>query len=113
VLFSHLILFGFIYPSERSKIPEWVMNELMGRLQAELHGPPATERVCYGTLLSWDQYLVDIEQQGYQDGRLIPPGTLSPQDCAHMTAVLQAGQRAARRSSTATPPKEQRMVGDP
>jgi hypothetical protein len=88
------------------------MNELMGHLQAELNSPPATERVCYGTLLSWDQYLVDVEQHGYQDGRLIPPGTLSAQDCAHMTAVLKAGQSAAPRSPADTPPEEQRMVGD-
>src|SRR5262249_47737954 len=28
VLFSHLVLFGFIYPAERPKIPVWVIKEL-------------------------------------------------------------------------------------
>src|ERR1043166_6990285 len=31
LLLSHLILFGFIYPSERHRIPEWVLNELTAR----------------------------------------------------------------------------------
>ena len=40
VLFSHLCLFGFIYPSERDRIPEWVMTGLMDRLDQELRTPP-------------------------------------------------------------------------
>ena len=33
VLFSHLILFHYIYPGERSQIPGWVLDELVRRLQ--------------------------------------------------------------------------------
>lgn len=70
VLFSYLILFGFIYPSERSQIPAEVMTELMHYLQEEISSPPPAHRVCQGTLLSHTQYLIDLEQWGYQDGRL-------------------------------------------
>jgi hypothetical protein len=93
VLFSHLILFGFIYPSERSQIPAWVMHELVSTLQRELSQPPPTERVCQGTVLSWDQYLVDVEQGMYHDSRIIPPGTMTTEDIAHITAVLKGTKR--------------------
>src|SRR3954469_19810168 len=36
LLLSHLILFGFIYPSERHRIPDWVLNELTARYQTEI-----------------------------------------------------------------------------
>src|SRR5436853_1461407 len=35
-LYAHLILFGFIYPSERDAIPQWVMQELGQRLTNEV-----------------------------------------------------------------------------
>ncbi|MEW6492010.1 MAG: nucleotidyltransferase [Cyanobacteriota bacterium] len=70
VLFSHLILFGFIYPGERERIPSWVMEELSQRLQQEMNSSPSTEKVCQGTVLSPLQYQVDLEEWGYQDVRL-------------------------------------------
>ncbi len=69
LLFSHLILFGFIYPSDRARIPEWVTAELLSRLEDEMKSRPPAERVCRGTLLSRDQYLVDIACRGYSDAR--------------------------------------------
>lgn len=70
VLFTHLVLFGFIYPSERSRIPGRVMGELLSRLRNELASPPATRRLCRGTLLSPTQFFPDIEMWGYEDARL-------------------------------------------
>lgn len=69
VLFTHLVLFGFIYPSERARIPGWVMEELLSRLRSELENPPDARRLCRGTLLSPTQYLPDIEEWGYEDAR--------------------------------------------
>src|SRR5713226_5686389 len=40
-LYAHIILFGFIYPSHRSKIPKWVMEEMARRLDAETRSPDA------------------------------------------------------------------------
>ena len=77
VLLSHLILFGFIYPSERDRIPSRVMEELLRRLQEEGQRAPSDERLCRGTLLSRRQYRVDVEERGYQDVRLQPNGRLS------------------------------------
>lgn len=69
VLLSHLVLFGFIYPSEREIVPAWALEELIGRLRTEIEAPEPPERICQGTLLSRAQYLVDIERWGYVDAR--------------------------------------------
>jgi hypothetical protein len=103
VLFSHLILFGYIYPTERAQIPDWVMHELVSRLQREMHRPGPTERVCQGTVLSWDQYLVDVEQERYHDSRLIPRGMLTAQDIAHITAILKGTKRPLARPPASAP----------
>ena len=70
VLLSHLVMFGFCYPSDREIVPAWVLDELMNRLRKETASPPPPERICQGTLLSRAQYLVDIEEWGYLDARL-------------------------------------------
>jgi hypothetical protein len=87
-LLAHLVLFGFIYPDERARIPEGVMRELMGRLARELT-ENGTERVCNGTLLSREQYLVDVEKWGYEDARLFPRGSMTPDDIAVWTAAIE------------------------
>jgi len=74
VLLSHLILFGFIYPSERGRIPPSVMDALLDRLRCEMHQLPSTEQLCQGTLLSRAQYATDVDHWGYQDARLLPLG---------------------------------------
>ena len=103
VLFSHLILFGYIYPGERSQIPDWVMHELVSALRHEMTSSCPTGQVCQGTLLSWDQYLVDVEQGNYHDSRLSPRGTLTAEDIAHITAVLAGAKRIQARPPAPMP----------
>jgi hypothetical protein len=91
VLLAHLVLFGFIYPSEQSRIPRWVMNELMTRLQREVQHGVSAGRWCAGTLLSREQYLSDLRQQGYWDARLLPDNGMSADDIAAWTAAIGAG----------------------
>jgi hypothetical protein len=87
VLLSHLILFGFIYPSARSRVPGWVLDELLQRLSAEMHQPDADEPVCYGTLLSWSQYLGDVLGGSYRDARIRPYGNLTAEEVARWTSA--------------------------
>jgi len=87
VLYSHIILFGFIYPSERSRIPRWVMDDMSARLAAEARSN-VDEKICYGTILSRQQYLVDIDRWGYKDARLEPLGNMSAEEIAHWTAGI-------------------------
>ena len=87
-LYAHLILFGFIYPSDRSKVPRWVMQELGARLADEVRSPDSKDKTCYGTILSRQQYLIDIDRWGYKDARLRPSGTMSVEEIAHWTAGI-------------------------
>jgi hypothetical protein len=95
VLLSHLVLFGFVYPAERLIVPEWVMRDLLERLQGELAAAPADERLCQGTLLSREQYLVDVEGRGYKDARLGPAGGMSAEQIAHWTRAIDGRDAAA------------------
>jgi predicted nucleotidyltransferase len=94
VLLGHLTLYGYIYPGERHRIPRWVMDELMARMAAELDGAPTSGlHVCAGTLLSREQYLYDVEQLGYVDGRLTPASTMTPEDVQVWTDAIPARQQ--------------------
>ena len=96
VLLSHLVLFDFVYPGERDCIPSWVIQELVRRLQAGLSAPPTGERVCRGTVLSRQQYLIDVRDWGYVDVRTRPDNPMSDDDIATWTAGI------ARDGSTET-----------
>ena len=90
VLLAHLVLYGFIFPSERSRVPAWIMRELVQRLQAETGTPDATDPVCYGTLLSWSQYLGDVLGGSFRDARIRPFGTMSAEEVARWTAAVKS-----------------------
>jgi hypothetical protein len=88
VLLSHLILFGFVYPCERGAVPDAVMAHLLRRLDRERAWPGDDARVCHGTLLSRQQYLVDVAARGYEDGRLQPRGEMTADEIADWTAAI-------------------------
>lgn len=88
-LYAHLILFGFIYPSDRDRVPKWVMEELGNRLANELKQAPPREKVCNGTIISRQQYLKDVTDWGYKDARLEPLGNMSADEIAHWTKGIE------------------------
>jgi hypothetical protein len=88
VLLSHLVMFGFIYPGERALIPAGVMKDLMSRLLAELDAPTRNSKVCQGTLLSRAQYLVDVDEWGYEDARVQPRGNMTEEQVRVWTAAI-------------------------
>jgi hypothetical protein len=85
VLFAHLIMFSFVYPSRRSNVPGWVMQELTKRLEEEMRLPDDEEKICFGTIISRQQYLPDIQQWGFKDARLEPIGNMSEEDIRRWT----------------------------
>ncbi len=87
VLLAHLVLFGFIYPSQRSQVPAAVIDELMQRLATETRSPDAEDPVCRGTLLSWSQYLGDVLGGTFRDARIRPYGNLTPEEVARWTSA--------------------------
>lgn len=93
VLLAHLSLFGYIYPGERHRIPQWVMQSLLDKMAAEIARPPVQDpHVCAGTLLSREQYLHDVESLGYIDGRLTPVSSMTPEDVATWTDAIPSRQ---------------------
>ena len=89
ILHAHLVLFSFIYPSERHRIPAAVVRRGMRRMEAEMLAP-GPEPVCRGTLISRAQYLVDTKQWGYRDARLAPLGGMTREEESIWTAAIDA-----------------------
>jgi hypothetical protein len=74
ILYGHLVFFSFIFPHERHMVPAWMMNELAERMRKERFDEDVP--VCQGTLLSREQYLVDVKERGYADARMAPWGRI-------------------------------------
>lgn len=87
VLLSHLVLFGYIYPSERGRIPAAIVNDLSARLRNETK-TVERDRLCRGTLLSRKQYLVDVGKWGFRDARLGKRVHMNHKDIAHWTSAI-------------------------
>ena len=92
VLFSFLVLFGYIYPSERHRIPADLMQELT-RLLAHEQTALFRERICRGTFLSRAQFLPDVNERGYRDARLEARTTMTAKDIALWTAAIEKDNR--------------------
>jgi len=86
VLLSHLVLFQFVYPGQRDCVPSGLVQELTGRLAAQQK--EVANRVCFGTLLSREQYLYDVERLGYLDARLPPVGVMTPEEIRIWTDAI-------------------------
>lgn len=82
VLLSHRVMFGYVYPSERDRVPQDVIDELFAAARDE---PRETRKVCRGTFLSNDQYLFDVAKWGYADARLKPEGPLTFKEIASIS----------------------------
>jgi len=88
VLFAHVVMFNFVYPGEHTKIPQWVTEHLMGRMQKEMREPPPNQHICRGPFLSRAQYLIDIQLWGHKDARLGPNGFMSHDQVKQWTAAI-------------------------
>jgi hypothetical protein len=86
VLYTHLILFGFIYPTEHKLIPRRVMENLARRLRSDVRAEAPAERICNGTFLSATQYVRDVDFEGFRDARLAPLGPIDHDALAKWTA---------------------------
>jgi len=67
VLLVHLLNFRFIYPSEREKIPSWLLHELLSRLQHQFELPTPKLKVCRGRMFSVADYTIDVTELGFAD----------------------------------------------
>jgi hypothetical protein len=87
VLLSHLILFGYVFPSARDRVPDRVIDLLVARLQKD--SVDRTSPICRGTLLSRQQYLRDINERGFRDARLEDRAKMDGQDIDRWTDAIK------------------------
>jgi hypothetical protein len=94
VLLAHLVMFGFVYPGARGRVPEWVMQLLVESLARESDSDGAALPLCRGPILSREQYLVDLYEWGLEDARR---RRMSDHEIARWTAGIEddGGQRRA------------------
>jgi hypothetical protein len=90
VLLSHLILFGYVYPSERLHVAPDLLRTLIRRLEGEIDVMADENTPCNGPLLSRAQYRVDVEKLGYRDARIAPEGKMSQRETLDWTAAADA-----------------------
>ena len=60
----HLLNFRFIYPSERDRMPRWLIDELLLRAHQQAELPLPQTRVCRGRLFSAEDYRIDVHDHG-------------------------------------------------
>lgn len=87
VLLSHLTLFRYAYPGERDAVPDAVFDRLLA-LSGLQPGDTEEDRLCRGTLLSREQYLVAVDDWGYRDARVQPAGPLTEEELAPWQAAI-------------------------
>jgi hypothetical protein len=86
VLLAQIVLFDFIFPTHRDSVPAWVREQLLANCQNDKLPAGEMDRACYGTLLSASQYLRDVDLEDYRDVRLLPIGSLTPEQLTVWTA---------------------------
>ncbi|MBB3287172.1 MULTISPECIES: nucleotidyltransferase family protein [unclassified Rhizobium] len=67
VLLIQLLNFRWIYPSERDKVPDWLMDELLDRLSAQRDLPLPQMKICRGRMYSRVDFQIDVEEWGFAD----------------------------------------------
>ena len=67
ILLIHLLNFRWVYPTERDKVPDWLLDDLLDRVAKQRNLPPPQSRVCRGRMLSKLDYRVDVEEWGFAD----------------------------------------------
>jgi hypothetical protein len=85
ILLSYLLQFEFVYPDYRDLVPAWLMDELWSRTRRREPLPP---NLCRGTLLSREQFLIDVQNWGYHDAREVPLGRMTAQQIREWTAAI-------------------------
>ncbi|MCL4813631.1 MAG: nucleotidyltransferase, partial [Vicinamibacteraceae bacterium] len=89
VLLAHLLLFRFIYPGHARKVPADVVAALFGEAQRAASTAPLDVALCRGTLLSREQYLVDVREHGFVDARCAPDGAIPTDQLEVWTADIR------------------------
>ena len=69
LLLAQLQMFYYVYPGYRSRVPDWVLANLLDRARAETGHEVASETATRGTLISRFSFAIDVNEWGFRDLR--------------------------------------------
>ncbi len=64
---AQIHMFDYVYPGHRSRIPDWVRNQLLDMARDD--DEPGDPDVCAGTLISRFSFSIDVNEWGFRDLR--------------------------------------------
>lgn len=66
LLFAQVLIFQFVYPTERDIIPKWLFDQLLELAKTQYDLPLPVEKVCLGPIIDQTQYRTDITDWEYK-----------------------------------------------
>lgn len=66
LLLAQVILFQFVYPTQRDMIPKWLFDQLIELAKTQYDMPLSIEKVCLGPIIDQTQYRTDITDWDYK-----------------------------------------------
>jgi len=66
LLLAQVLIFQFVYPTERDLIPRWLFDELIELAKQQYDLPLPVEKVCLGPIIDQTQYQTDIRDWEYK-----------------------------------------------
>lgn len=69
LLLSQLQMFYYVYPGYRSRVPGWVLEELLHRARGQTEEWTGEPRSTRGTLISRFSFSIDVNEWGFRDLR--------------------------------------------
>lgn len=66
LLLAHLVLYQFVFPGARSRVPSWVYQELARKFMAQIEAGDDPHNICRGYVLAADEYAHDYAQLGFE-----------------------------------------------
>ena len=69
LLLAQLQMFYYVYPGYRSRVPDWVLANLLDRARAETGHEVPSETATRGTLISRFSFAIDVNEWGFHDLR--------------------------------------------
>jgi len=66
LLLAQVLIFQFVYPTERDIIPRWLFDQLIELAKQQYDLPLPVEKVCLGPIIDQTQYQTDIREWEYK-----------------------------------------------
>jgi len=69
LLLSQLLMFAYVYPGYRTKVPSWVTEQLLQRAGAQVGVDDEDQDLTRGTLISRFSFTIDVTEWGFNSPR--------------------------------------------